>query len=482
MISKSFLKSSIIITLAGALPMVSGILLLPFYTNRLPDLQFTQLSYYILITFISQILFSFSIDTYFGIKYTQLNDQPLMQKKFVGTISILLLMIGTGLLLLFAATGTILFEKIFVPEFKMEFWPYGFYAVLTGFFNSYFKTATNCLIYFKKERLYFGVNMINFIATIGISIGGLILFPDTIIGPMYGRLLSGFIIFLLSHYIFSSNGQLTFEKSFVRDLVLFCSPYVLVVVCFWVFGNIDRLFLQYYISNTDINAYDTVLKCFFGVMFVQNGLSSVIFPKLYEIWRKEGKNETSKESNRYFNVFTAVNIIQLIFFCIAIPLLYKIFIDKPIFYQSDKYIGLLATTYALTSILNFYLATIQFTRNTKLLLKIYLMTALFQITFTYFGIKEFGLIGTIYAALLSKIIQVILTIVMTRGIFKYEFNYFKIIGIPFVYIAVNIIQYHLVPDYNLFYYLCQLILFGLIFYFVFKNEIRIVLQQYLKAK
>jgi len=110
------------------------------------------------------------------------------------------------------------------------------------------------------------------------------------------------------------------------------------------------------------------------------------------------------------------------------------------------------------------------------------MTALFQITFTYFGIKEFGLIGTIYAALLSKIIQVILTIVMTRGIFKYEFNYFKIIGIPFVYIAVNIIQYHLVPDYNLFYYLCQLILFGLIFYFVFKNEIRIVLQQYLKAK
>lgn len=482
MISRSFLKSSIIITLAGALPMVSGILLLPFYTNRLPDLEFTQVSYYILVTFIAQILFSFSIDTYFGIKYTQLNEQPQMQKRFVGTISILLLMIGAGLLLLFSLSGTLLFERIFVPEFKMEFWPYGFYAVLTGFFNSYFKTATNCLIYFKKERLYFGVNMINFIFTLVISIGGLILFPNTIIGPMYGRLLSGVIIFILSQYIFTSNGELKFERNFIRDLFSFCSPYVLVVVCFWVFGNVDRLFLQHFVSNTDINAYDTVLKCFFGVMFVQNGLSAVIFPKLYEIWKKEGKNETTKESNRYFNVFTAVNVMQLIFFCIAIPVLYKIFIDKPIFYQSDKYIGLLATTYALTSILNYYLATIQFTRNTVLLLKIYLITAVFQITLTYFGIKEFGLIGTIYAILLTKIIQVLLTITMTKGIFKYEFNYFKIIGIPFIYILINIIQFHLVPEYNIFFYLCQLILFGIIFYFVFKNEIRIVLQQYTKAK
>lgn len=482
MISKSFLKSSIIITMAGALPMVGGILLLPFYTNRLPDLEFTQVSYYILVTLISQILFSFSIDTYFGIKYTQLNEQPALQRKFVGTISILLLLIGAILLLFFAIFGPLLFKKIFVDEFKIEFWPYGFYAILTGFFNSYFKTATNCLIYFKKERLYFGVNMINFFATIGISIGGLILFPDTIIGPMYGRLLSGFIIFILAQYIYSSNGELKFEKSFIKDLVHFCSPYVLVVICFWVLGNIDRLFLQYYISNTEINAYDTVLKCFFGVMFVQNGLSAVIFPKLYIIWAKEGKSETTTESNRYFNVFTAVNIMQLIFFCIIIPLLYKIFVNKPIFYQSDKYIGLLATSYALTSILNFYLATIQYTKNTRLLLKIYLITAVFQITLTYFGIKEFGLMGTIYAGLITKIIQVILTILMTKGIFKYEFNYFKIIGIPFIYISLNIIQYHLVPEYNIFFYLCQLLLFSAIFFFVFKNEIKSVLQQYLKTK
>ncbi|MBK9283739.1 MAG: hypothetical protein IPM51_05395 [Sphingobacteriaceae bacterium] len=482
MISKSFLKSSIIITLSGALPMVGGIILLPFYTNYLPTLQFTQLAYYILITLLTQIIFSFSIDTYYGVKYTQLANEPQEQKKFTGTISILLLLIGIILLLLFSISGDFLFSTCFVPEFEMEFWPWGFYSILTGFFNAYFKTATNCLIYFKKERLYFGVNFINFVATLVISIGGLKLFPDSLIGPMYGRLLSGAIIFLLAQYIYSSNGTLKFEKTFLKDLMVFCSPYVLVVFCFWILGNVDRLFLQHFISNIEINAYDTVMKCFFGVMFVQNGLSAVIFPKVYEIWKKEGENKTTKESNRYFNVFNFVNIMQLIFFCIVIPVLYKIFINKPEFYQSDQYIGLLATTYALTGILNYYLATIQFTKNSILLLKIYLITAAFQIALTYFGIKHFALLGAIYATLITKVIQVILTVLLTKNIFKYEYNYFKIIGLPFIFIVYNIIQYQISPDYNLYLYLGQFTLFSIVFYFIFKNEIKVVFQQYLKLK
>lgn len=482
MISKSFFKSSIIITLSGAMPMIGGIILLPFYTNYLPSLQFTQLAFYILITLLTQIIFAFSIDTYFGVKYTQLSNAPLEQKKFTGTISILLLGIGIILLLLFSLSGSFLFSVCFLPEFEMEFWPWGFYSVLTGFFNAYFKTATNCLIYFKKERLYFGVNFINFITTLLISIGGLKLFPNSLIGPMYGRLISGSIIFFLAQYIYISNGTLKFESTFLKDLIVFCIPYVLVVICSWIIGFIDRMFLQYHISKIEFNAYDTVLKCFFGVIFVQNGLSAVIFPKVYEIWKKEGLNQTTKESNRYFNVFNFVNIMQLIFFCIAIPILYKIFIKKSEFYQSDHYVGLLATSYALTGILNFYLATIQFTKNSVLLLKIYIITATFQIILTYFGIKYFSLLGAIYTSLFTKIIQVLLTVILTKKIFKYEYNYFKIIGLPFVYIIYNIIQYHISTDYNLFLYLLQFTLFTIAFYFIFKKEIKIVLSKYLKTE
>ena len=202
--------------------MVASIILLPFYTNYLSDLNYTQVTFYITVSLLLQILFSFSIESYFGIKYTQLYEEPDKQKKFIGTVSILLLLIGIGLLIITAFFGNFIFSKIHRKDLLMEFWPYGFYSVLTAFFNSYFKASTISLIYLKKSRLFLGLNFINFIATIAISIAGMYIYPNTIIGPIYGRLLSGVIIFFLAQYIFFKQGEFVLEKKFLKELVQFC--------------------------------------------------------------------------------------------------------------------------------------------------------------------------------------------------------------------------------------------------------------------
>jgi O-antigen/teichoic acid export membrane protein len=480
MISKSFLKSSVIYTLGGALPMIGGLILLPFYANRLNELHYAQVQFYISVSLLLQVLFSYSVESYFGIQYTRLANDRDKQRKFVGTVSVLLLSIGLVLLMLCALSGSVIFSRVFKPDYEMSFWPYGFFSVLTAFFNSYFKAATNALIYFKKPALFLLVNGLNFVATIGISIGGLMLFPESIVGPVYGRLFSGVIIFVLGWYIFNSNGEFIYDKSFISELQKFCTPYVFYVLSMWSLGQIDRYILQSYISKAELNTYDLVLKCFFGIEFLQNSLSAIIFPKLYDIWNKQENLHTTKESNRYFNVFTVVNIIQLIVFCIALPVMYKLLIKNITFYESEKYIGLIASGYALRSILNFYLSTILFTKNTITLLKIFGVSAVIQLCLTYVAIWQFGLLGAIYAGLLTKVLQVIFSSVFTRGIFNYEFNYFKIIIIPFIYIAVNIAQFHLQPGYHLFLYFAQLLLFGILFYLIFRNEIKIVIKQYAK--
>src|SRR5688572_7977598 len=94
MISRSFIKSSFLFTLGGALPMLAGIILLPFYTNYLNDRLYTQVLFYISISMLFQILFSFSIENYFGIRFTRLAEDQPQQKKFIGTVSLLLLLIG----------------------------------------------------------------------------------------------------------------------------------------------------------------------------------------------------------------------------------------------------------------------------------------------------------------------------------------------------------------------------------------------------
>lgn len=472
MISRSFLSSSIVFTIGGALPMLAGIIMLPFYANEnyLNAAEYTQLLFYIGVSLLFQILFSFSTESYFGVQYTKLADEPEKQKRFIGTVASLLLLIGAALLVLLALGGKTLFTAVYNQELGINFWPFGFYSILTGFFNSYFKTSTVCLIYLKKPRTFLAVNLINFVLTVGISAGGLLLFPKTLLGPIYGRLLSGAVIFLLAHFVFMRNGTFVFDRSFISDLVKFCMPYMVFVISGWVLGQADRYFMQS-INRADLNAYDLMLKCFFGIEFLQNSLSAVIFPKLYEIWNKNGDHKTTPESNRYFNVFTAVNIIQLILFCIFIPIIYGIIINNKDFYTSLNYIGILAVGYVSRSIINYYVSTILFTKKIGVLLKIFVSSAFIQLGLTSFFVKWYGINGAIYAGLITKILQVVFCMLFTKNVFEYSFNVTKIFLIPLLYFALNVVLYFFFPHYNVFLYLVQLLLFSLFFYIIFRNEI-----------
>jgi O-antigen/teichoic acid export membrane protein len=392
-------------------------------------------------------------------------------------VALLMLFVGMAGLLLFAAAGKGLFAVVFDPGFRMEFWPYGFYAVLTGFFNAYFRAATVALIYYKKPYVFLAVNAANAIVTVAVSIIGLQMYPDTIIGPVYGRLISGVLIFLFALLIFSGNGTLVFERSFLGELAAFCIPYVFYVLSMWVLSQIDRYILQSHVTKAELNSYDLLLKCFFGIEFIQNSLSAVIFPKVYAIWNAQGSLRTSVESNRYFNVFTAINIIQLIVFCIVLPLVYRLLIHNDIFFQAEAYIGIVAAGFGLRSATNFYLAGILFSKRTPMLLRIFGICAIFQIALTVILIRAFGLYGAIYAGLATRLLQIPLCSVFMKGVFEFEFNFVKIIGFPLLYLLINAIQFML-GGYSLAFYLAELALFVILFYWIYRNEIAIVARQF----
>lgn len=483
MISKSFLKSSIIYTIGGALPMLASFILLPFYVGYLDAHQFNALNFYIGISLLFQILFSYSIDSYFGVKYSQLAGNPHEQKRFVGTISNLLILIGIGIILFSAIAGPFLFPVVFSELDQVHFWPFGFMSIVTAFFNSYFKTGTNALIYFNKPKPFIIYNAINFAATVVLSILGLQIASDSLSGPIYARFISGLIIFILAFFSFKMNAVFTFEKKFLKDLRHFCTPYILFVLFLWVLGNLDRYFLKSHIEAETLAAYILLLTCFFGFEFIQNSLSATIFPKIFEIWTNNKKNETTKESNRYYNVFTAISILLLILFCFLIPLVITIAVPYKItYYQSFKFIGIIAAGYATRSIINFYLSTILYSKNTILLIKIFGYSSLIQIIATYFLVREFDLIGAIYAGIITKIAQVLFAGILTRNIFVYNFNYMKILGVPFLYIFVNVIMYHLFPIYSIPAYAIQFLIFAGLLYLIFKNEIKTVYNQFLGKK
>jgi O-antigen/teichoic acid export membrane protein len=63
MISKRFIKSSLLYTIAGSLPTASAIILLPFYLLFLSPANFGVLAIYTAFSVLIQILTTFSFDT-----------------------------------------------------------------------------------------------------------------------------------------------------------------------------------------------------------------------------------------------------------------------------------------------------------------------------------------------------------------------------------------------------------------------------------
>jgi O-antigen/teichoic acid export membrane protein len=90
LITKSFIKSSFVYSVIGALPLASSVLLLPFYTNYLTKEQYGYLALYIAFTGIVQIFVNYGLEHYSGIIYVENKDDVQKTKEHIGTVVSLL--------------------------------------------------------------------------------------------------------------------------------------------------------------------------------------------------------------------------------------------------------------------------------------------------------------------------------------------------------------------------------------------------------
>src|SRR5688500_9954964 len=95
-ISKDFLKSSVIYTVAGSLPMVSAVLLLPFYSAYLSTSDFGALSIYLAFSLLIQYITTYSFDISLYIHFHEFKNEPKKLSSFVSSAFLLMLMIGGG--------------------------------------------------------------------------------------------------------------------------------------------------------------------------------------------------------------------------------------------------------------------------------------------------------------------------------------------------------------------------------------------------
>jgi len=437
MISKNLIKSSIVYTIIGALPLISAFFLLIFYTNYLTKADYGAFVIYISFTGFIQILINLGLDTYIGVSYFDNRHDINALKQKIGNIAGYLLLWGIFVLAVFSITGEGLFKFIFQNK-DIFFFPFGMMSVITAFCNSYFKTYTNLLINEEKTTRFAIVNIANFIMTIAFSLTGLFMYPYTLIGPMWGRLLSGIGIFLIAFFSFSPKS--VFKIKFGTELkqsLRFSLPVLVFFAISWSISNIYPFIMKYFMTLPDIAIFGLAMQFTLLIEFILNGMSSSVSPKVFALIKDKGLTASTPELNKYFSGFNAFSLLVIPASTLFIPLLLPLLINKD-YEASFIFLSILNIGFASRGLYNYFLTPIYLLKKTEVLPKIFMITAIIQVIISVVLIKYFGIWGAVAANLFTKIIQNILLYQASRKFFKFNFSRMKFTWLPLI-ITVGII-------------------------------------------
>jgi len=472
MISKNLIKSSLIYTIIGALPLISAFFLLIFYTRYLSTSDYGAFVIYISFTGFMQILVNLGLDTFIGVSYFESkHDNDTLRIK-IGEITGYLLLWGLFIAIIFSLMGNGLFKLLFQGK-EISFYPYGLMAVATAFFNSYFKTYTNLLINQEKPTRFAIVNMANFVMTISFSLWGLFLFPFTLIGPMWGRLLSGIGIFIIAFFSFAKESKITIVLGDeLKQTLHFSLPLLVFFLISWSLSNANTFIVVNIMSLQDVAIFGLVIQFASLVEFVLNGMGSSVMPKVYGLIKDKQLTGSTPELNKYFSGFNAFSLLIIPASTFLIPLILPLFISKD-YETSFIFLSVLNISFASRGLYNYFLTPIYYFRKTNVLPEIYLITAVIQIIISIILIKQFGIWGAVAANLITKVIQNFFLFIVARKFFAFKFNLFKFIWLPTIVTIVVICSEYFVSKHNLHYVrLLQMAFSYLLVYIFYRNEFK----------
>ncbi|MFI5171708.1 MAG: polysaccharide biosynthesis C-terminal domain-containing protein [Chitinophagales bacterium] len=435
---KRFLKSAFLISAGGMLPLLSSFVLLIPFTSNLNTSDYGALAIYISFSLLVQFLMNFGIDTYMSVHYYDYkNDRPAL-KKFVGSLFGLLFLIGIILITVFCIGGKLLFDVIFQGG-EISFFPYGFMSVLTAFFNAIFRTYVNLQVFSENSRRYFLFGLFNFIVTVAISTLLVYKYPFTLIGPMWGRLLSGILIFILSiAFVFKEYG-ITYSKNLFSEIKNYCFPLVIFSVLTWALAYFNNFILNAMETTTEVGIYDFALKCALLIEFGGLGLLSSINPRVYQLWKSNALAESTPGENRYHHIFSSFNILFIALNIVVIPVVVKLFVHNESYYASIELLPFIFISFAFRGLYNLFSNPLIYYKKTKALPRVLFISAVIQIISAILLVKYFGIWGAVWSYIMIKPVQVFFLWLESRRVFRFRFNMIKMIIIPVVYCVTVIL-------------------------------------------
>jgi O-antigen/teichoic acid export membrane protein len=473
-ISKNFLKSSFIYTVAGSLPVISAIVLLPFYSANLSTSDFGALSIYLAFTLLIQYITTYSFDISLYIHFHEFKNEPAKLSSFVSSAFILMLLIGAGVATILTVSGDLLFKSIFKDK-SITFYPYGLLASATGIFQALFKVHSNLVQSRERPDVFLWSNVISFTLIVVFTIVGLYLYPHTLAGPVGGRFIAGILMGAWAlQRIFREFG-VHFNYPLLRSSFSFNLYTFIYQLLQWVINYFDRILLLFYISLGTIGIYDFGIKCLLIIEFLLNGLHNSFYPRVVSSIMGQTEKKSTPEINRYYHGFTAVIMVLICLCILTFPWAIETFVPRKDYHRVSEYLPYLAVIYIFRAIRLYFAVPYGILKHSKPLPGIYIFVSAVKVLMIIALVREYEIYGIVAASVLSAILEILLLKYTIRERFVFKFNFYKIVGAPLLLFLMIVIlepMYGSTNPYVLhsFYLLACLMML----WWIYRNDIKLI--------
>jgi O-antigen/teichoic acid export membrane protein len=474
-VSKGFIKNSFIYTVAGALPMASALILVPFYLRYLPGelygVGMTCLAFSVLV----QILASYSFDTSLYVTYHELKHDRDRLSTYVSSAFIFMLLLGVALTVFFALSGEFIFTY-FIKDKDLSFYPYGLISVGIGVFQAIFKVHSNLLQTREKSETYLWANVINFTIIAAASIAGMVLFPNTLVGPLGGRLLAGVLMTLWVLFrVFGAYGW-HFKSPWQQTSARFNALAFVYQVLQWVINYFDRLMIAAYFTFSMVATYDFAIKCLVPVELMLNGLNSTIGPKVVKRMNEQTVKTATQEINRYYYGLVSVVLLILCLSIAFIPSILALFVKKDSYAgEALQYIPYIAVVFIFRAMRLYFVTPYTVLKKMGTLTVINIFVSALKIGLMVVLITRWQLYGVVVSAVLAYAFELVLLWINLKDDYAMRFNAFKLFIAPLLMFAVIVVGEPLLGvHYPLPVHLGYGVLCVGLLYVAYRNEVKLI--------
>lgn len=439
------LKDSKFYLLSSLFTVCVNFFTLPIFTAYLSVADYGVVGLFLLFgsTIFSLIAFGLNTATYgLYFKYSEVEFRSLNTTVF---IFLNFVFIVVGLICVFPLANDIS-SRIFNNQLDENLIRLSF---LNGYISYFYTFYGQLLVAQKRTKVFSALVIFQVLLNALLTFYFIIYHSFTYEAPIYGVLISNFIVLLISLFCNKNLFVLNFSKSKIKKALVFGTPEVPNVIVSLLYGAFDRLMLVNYKGLNDIGYYEFGNR-FAGILKIFiDALGKSFSPFFLE--KSNEKNDTSKYEiiNAFYNLSFILGFIGLGVAYFSEEAL--VILTTPEFYVS-KYLVPALVAYYLFGIIG-QLSMNQLIAAEKLyyLAPISIVGLTVNIAVNIFLIPSYGVYGAVLSTVISSFITSLLLFYYGNKAFPLPIDITKLIRFFFVLISFLAFSYPaLMTDYNYF--------------------------------